>query len=85
MPLRRCSRRKKPPSNTPALAAILSMLVVSILIAVDGHIHSSDILELQLYVAVMGAMALLFPAFIIIMAGFEWWLARNWIAKGWLT
>lgn len=42
--------------------AALSMLVVSILIAVDGHIHSSDILELQLYVAVMGAMALLFGA-----------------------
>jgi two-component system, NarL family, sensor histidine kinase FusK len=44
--------------------AALSVLVVSVLIAVDDHLHgnSADILELQLYVAVMGAMALLFGA-----------------------
>ena len=42
--------------------AALSVLVVSVLIAVDGHMHGGDILELQLYVAVMGAMALLFGA-----------------------
>jgi two-component system sensor histidine kinase UhpB len=38
------------------------VLVVSVLIAVDGHVNQGDILELQLYVAVMGAMALLFGA-----------------------
>lgn len=44
--------------------AALSVLVVSVLIAVDDHLHgnSTDILEMQLYVAVMGAMALLFGA-----------------------
>lgn len=44
--------------------AALSVLVVSVLIAVDDHLHgnSADILELQLYVAMMGAMALLFGA-----------------------
>lgn len=44
--------------------ASLSVLVVSSLIALDDHLHggSADVIELQLYVAVMGAMALLFGA-----------------------
>ncbi|MBP6310128.1 MAG: hypothetical protein KA350_05605 [Arenimonas sp.] len=44
--------------------ASLSVLVVSSLIALDDHLHggSADIIEMQLYVAVMGAMALLFGA-----------------------
>lgn len=44
--------------------AALSVLVVSVLIAFDDHMrgNNTDILELQLYVAVMGAMALLFGA-----------------------
>jgi glucose-6-phosphate-specific signal transduction histidine kinase len=44
--------------------AALSVLVVSSLIALDDHLHggSADIIEMQLYVAVMGAMALLFGA-----------------------
>jgi two-component system sensor histidine kinase UhpB len=44
--------------------AALSVLVVSSLIALDDHLHggSADIIEMQLYVAVMGSMALLFGA-----------------------
>jgi two-component system sensor histidine kinase UhpB len=44
--------------------AALSVLVVSVLIAFEDHVRGNitDILELQLYVAVMGAMALLFGA-----------------------
>lgn len=44
--------------------AAVSVLVVSILIGVYDHLNNSntDIIELQLYVAVMGAMALLFGA-----------------------
>jgi two-component system sensor histidine kinase UhpB len=44
--------------------ASLSVLVISSLIAIDDHLYgiSTDIIEMQLYVAVMGAMALLFGA-----------------------
>lgn len=43
--------------------AALSVLVASMLIALDDHLRGgTDIVELQLYVAVMGAMALLFGA-----------------------
>jgi two-component system sensor histidine kinase UhpB len=44
--------------------ASLSVLVISSLIAIDDHLHggSAEIIEMQLYVAVMGAMALLFGA-----------------------
>ena len=44
--------------------AALSVLVVSMVIALDDHLRGggTDIVELQLYVAVMGAMALLFGA-----------------------
>jgi two-component system, NarL family, sensor histidine kinase FusK len=44
--------------------AAVSVLVVSILIGVYDHLNSgnTDVIELQLYVAVMGAMALLFGA-----------------------
>jgi two-component system sensor histidine kinase UhpB len=44
--------------------AAVSVLVVSMLIGVYDHFNNSntDIIELQLYVAVMGAMALLFGA-----------------------
>lgn len=33
----------------------------------------------------LGASALIFPAFIILMAALQSWLARQWSAKGWLT
>jgi hypothetical protein len=34
--------------------------------------------------ATLGAAAMIFPAFIIFMAGFQWWLASDWTRKGWL-
>jgi len=44
--------------------AALSVAVVSVLMALDNHIRGggADILEMQLYVSVMGALALLFGA-----------------------
>lgn len=35
-------------------------------------------------VQTLGGGALVFPAFIIFMAAFQSWLARDWSAKGWL-
>jgi glucose-6-phosphate-specific signal transduction histidine kinase len=44
--------------------AAVSVLVISLLIAIDDHVNggNADVIELQLFVAVMGAMALLFGA-----------------------